>query len=36
MMMDARDPSGQGMSDPQLLDEVKTLIVAGHEIPRGR
>lgn len=35
-MMDARDGrSGQGMSDHELLDEVKTLIVAGHETTAG-
>ncbi len=32
MLMDARDPqTGQPMSDRQIVDEVLTLIVAGHE-----
>ena len=32
MLMQARDPqSGQSMQDSQLIDEVLTLIVAGHE-----
>ena len=32
MMMQARDPqSGQPMPDTQLIDEVLTMIVAGHE-----
>jgi cytochrome P450 len=32
MMMEARDPdSGQSMPDGQLIDEVLTMIVAGHE-----
>ncbi|MGA9470912.1 MAG: cytochrome P450 [Terriglobales bacterium] len=32
MLMDARDQkSGQAMSDRQLVNEIKTLIVAGHE-----
>jgi len=32
MMMQALDPqNGQSMPDPQLIDEVLTLIVAGHE-----
>ncbi len=35
-MMDARDGhTGQGMSDQELLDEVKTLIIAGHETTAG-
>jgi len=31
MLMEARDRSGQAMSDRQLANEIKTLIVAGHE-----
>jgi cytochrome P450 len=32
MLMEARDPrSGQAMPDRQLVNEIKTLIVAGHE-----
>lgn len=31
MLLDARDEEGQPMSDKQLLDEVITLFVAGHE-----
>jgi cytochrome P450 len=32
MLMQARDPeSGQLMQDPQLIDEILTMIVAGHE-----
>jgi cytochrome P450 len=35
-MMDARDKrSGEGMSKAQLVDEVSTLIVAGHETSAG-
>jgi cytochrome P450 len=35
-MMDARDKTtGTGMTSRQLLDEVKTLIVAGHETSAG-
>ncbi|MBV8135208.1 MAG: cytochrome P450 [Deltaproteobacteria bacterium] len=30
-LMTARDLSGQPMRDPQLVNEIKTLIVAGHE-----
>lgn len=36
MLLDARDKrTGSGMSDTELLDEVKTLIVAGHETSAG-
>lgn len=36
MMMDAKDRrTGERMPDRQLLDEVKTLIVAGHETSAG-
>ncbi len=36
MLLDARDKrTGTGMSDAELLDEVKTLIVAGHETSAG-
>jgi cytochrome P450 len=31
MLLDARDENGAGMSDPQLRDEVMTLLLAGHE-----
>ena len=32
MLMQARDPqSGQFMQDSQLIDEILTMIVAGHE-----
>jgi cytochrome P450 len=31
LLLDARDESGQGMSDTQLRDEAMTLILAGHE-----
>jgi cytochrome P450 len=31
MLLDARDESGAGMTDPQLRDEVMTLLLAGHE-----
>lgn len=31
LLLDARDESGQGMSDRQLADEALTLLVAGHE-----
>ncbi|HEX7199402.1 MAG TPA: cytochrome P450, partial [Dongiaceae bacterium] len=32
MLMSARDPqTGEGMSDPQLRDEVMTIFLAGHE-----
>jgi len=32
MLMEARDPgSGQGMEERQLVDEILTLVVAGHE-----
>ncbi len=31
MLLQARDDDGQSMSDEQLLDEVRTLILAGHE-----
>ncbi|MFO7321250.1 MAG: cytochrome P450 [Chloroflexota bacterium] len=31
MMMDARDDDGQPMSREQLLDEIRTLYLAGHE-----
>ncbi len=31
MLLEARDESGEGMSDEQLRDEVLTLILAGHE-----
>jgi cytochrome P450 len=31
MLMAARDPSGEPMRDRQLVNEIKTLIVAGHE-----
>jgi cytochrome P450 len=35
-LMDARDrKTGAGMTDKELLDEVKTLIVAGHETSAG-
>jgi cytochrome P450 len=35
-LMDARDKkTGAGMGDKELLDEVKTLIVAGHETSAG-
>ena len=29
--MEARDQSGKPMSDDQLIAEIKTIIVAGHE-----
>jgi enediyne biosynthesis protein E7 len=29
--MEARDEKGRAMPDPQLINEIKTLIVAGHE-----
>jgi len=33
MMMSAQDPdSGQGLSDEELRDHVKTLMLAGHEV----
>ena len=36
LMMDARDKrSGEGMSDDELLDELATLIIAGHETSAG-
>jgi cytochrome P450 len=36
MLMEARDPQGNaGMSDRQLINEVMTLIVAGHETTAG-
>ena len=36
LMMDARDKrSGEGMSDEELLDELATLIIAGHETSAG-
>jgi len=31
LLMEARDPAGRGMPDRQLLNEIMTLIVAGHE-----
>jgi cytochrome P450 len=31
MLIEARDPSGHAMTDRQLVDEILTLIVAGHE-----
>ena len=31
MLMEARDDTGQGMSDEQLRDEVMTIFLAGHE-----
>ncbi|PNY80722.1 cytochrome P450 [Deinococcus koreensis] len=31
MLMSARDDDGQGMSDQQLLDEVKNILLAGHD-----
>jgi len=31
MLLSARDEAGQGMSDEALCDEMKTLLVAGHE-----
>jgi cytochrome P450 len=31
MLMDARDEEGRGMSDAQLLHELVTLVLAGHE-----
>ncbi len=31
LLLDARDESGEGMSDRQLADEALTLLVAGHE-----
>lgn len=31
MLMEARDENGRVMPDPQLINEIKTLIVAGHE-----
>lgn len=31
MLMDARDEEGNPMSDTQLLDEIRTLYLAGHE-----
>jgi unspecific monooxygenase len=31
LMMSARDENGQPMTDPELLDELMTLLVAGHE-----
>lgn len=36
LMMDARDKqTGTGMSDKELLDEINTLIIAGHETSAG-
>jgi cytochrome P450 len=36
LLMDARDrKSGTGMTDKELLDEVNTLIIAGHETSAG-
>jgi cytochrome P450 len=36
LLMDARDrKSGKGMTDKELLDEVNTLIIAGHETSAG-
>jgi len=36
LLMDARDrKSGAGMTDKELLDEVNTLIIAGHETSAG-
>ena len=36
MMLDARDrKTGQGMTDKELLDEINTLIIAGHETSAG-
>ncbi|MEO8224775.1 MAG: cytochrome P450, partial [Gammaproteobacteria bacterium] len=36
LLMDARDrKSGDGMTDKELLDEVNTLIIAGHETSAG-
>ncbi len=36
LLMDARDrKSGNGMTDKELLDEVNTLIIAGHETSAG-
>jgi cytochrome P450 len=31
MLMDARDDAGEGMSTAQLIDEIRTLYLAGHE-----
>jgi cytochrome P450 len=31
MLLDARDDDGQPMSTPQLLDEIRSLYLAGHE-----
>src|SRR5262249_50615399 len=31
LLLAARDDQGQGMSDRQLRDEIKTILVAGHE-----
>jgi cytochrome P450 len=31
MLLAARDEEGQGLTDEQLVDEMKTLLVAGHE-----
>lgn len=31
MLLDAKDPQGQGLTDPQLRNEVITLFLAGHE-----
>lgn len=31
MLLEARDEQGQGMSEAQLLDEMRTLYLAGHE-----
>lgn len=31
MLLSARDDSGQPMTDPQLLDEVKNILLAGHD-----
>lgn len=36
LLMDARDrKSGEGMTDKELLDEINTLIIAGHETSAG-
>ncbi|MEO7385723.1 MAG: cytochrome P450, partial [Gammaproteobacteria bacterium] len=36
LLMDARDrKSGDGMTDKELLDEINTLIIAGHETSAG-
>src|SRR5262249_10179713 len=36
LLLQARDESGQGLSDGELRDELVTLLVGGHETPAAR